>query len=309
MARCEICGTEMVQGRGRARRTCSAKCRQAAYRRNRAAEVEALRAQARDTGPAESSRNEPAPAPHPVAVPDPGPLPEPVASAWLGLVEVMGLAARRMGQDWAEYEITPRIPATTAEDVAHAIRCRAGKLADAVTAHAARTESSRNEPAESAATAGPVLRPAGKSPAYEPAPAVASRDEPKAARRPRPATAARAGSAPAEPATGKAVGIKPEPQRLARKRAQAVIDAAELVRDPEHRDNHRWILRSGDTVLGYVEPSYGGTSRSGRNGWVGRLAGLTGPRGATRDAAAVDLAMRWMRLVTAAPKRTITGSN
>jgi hypothetical protein len=90
----------------------------------------------------------------------------------------------------------------------------------------------------------------------------------------------------------------------------AIADAAELERDPDHRESHRWILRSGDTVLGYVEPSYGGVSRSGRNGWIGRLmAGSSGPRSTNRDVAAVDLALRWVRVVTAAPKGHITGSH
>jgi hypothetical protein len=105
-----------------------------------------------------------------------------------------------------------------------------------------------------------------------------------------------------------ATGIEPRPQKLAKKKATAVIDTAELVRDPEHRDNHRWILRSGNTVIGYVEPSYGGASQSGRNGWISRLGGTPGPRCRSRDGAAVDLAARWVRVVTAAPKRHITGS-
>ncbi|WP_351230015.1 hypothetical protein [Streptomyces sp. NPDC002133] len=58
-----------------------------------------------------------------------------------------------------------------------------------------------------------------------------------------------------------------------------------------------------------MEPTYGGTSRSGRNGWTGRLDGMSGPRRKSRDGAAVDLAERWIRLVTAVPKRTITGES
>ncbi|AWI31241.1 hypothetical protein [Streptomyces tirandamycinicus] len=103
--------------------------------------------------------------------------------------------------------------------------------------------------------------------------------------------------------------IQPRPQKLAQNKARAVVNAAELVRHPDHRENHQWILRSGDTVLGYVEPTYGGTSRSGRNGWTGRLGGIAGRRCTTRDAAALDLAERWIRVVTAVPKRTITGDS
>lgn len=104
-------------------------------------------------------------------------------------------------------------------------------------------------------------------------------------------------------------GIEPRPQRLARKRALAIAEAAELVRSPEHQETRQWVLRSGDTVLGMVEPTYGGVSRSGRNGWTSRLAGATGQRRPTRQDAATDLADRWLRLVTATPKRTITGNN
>ena len=43
MAGCEICGTELDQRGGRPRRTCSAACRQTAYRRRRGAELRALR--------------------------------------------------------------------------------------------------------------------------------------------------------------------------------------------------------------------------------------------------------------------------
>ena len=117
------------------------------------------------------------------------------------------------------------------------------------------------------------------------------------------------GSSRDEPENG-AKGIEPRPQRLARKKALAIADAAALVRDPGYRDNHRWILRSADTVLGWVEPSYGGTSRSGRNGWVGCLTvGSPGRRSTTRDGAAVDLAVRWVQVVTATPKHHITGSH
>lgn len=55
MADCEICGTELDQRGGRPRRTCSAACRQTAYRRRRGTELQALRASApvvrRDAAP------------------------------------------------------------------------------------------------------------------------------------------------------------------------------------------------------------------------------------------------------------------
>jgi hypothetical protein len=149
-----------------------------------------------------------------------------------------------------------------------------------------------------------------QQPAAAPTATATTAAAPPPARRRHATKTSRDDSAPAtasEPAAKG--GIEPRPQKLPKKKAAAIVEAAELVRDPEHRDNHRWVLRSGDTVLGYIEPSYGGVSRSGRNGWLGRLAGIPGRRGRTRYLAATDLAMRWVRLVTATPKRTITGSN
>ncbi len=103
-------------------------------------------------------------------------------------------------------------------------------------------------------------------------------------------------------------GIEDRPQGLTHKKATAAADAATLIRHPEWRENHRWILKS--TVLGYVEPSYGGTSRSGCNGWVGRPPNsmtASGRRCTTRENADVEPAMSWVRVVTATPRRTITG--
>lgn len=78
-----------------------------------------------------------------------------------------------------------------------------------------------------------------------------------------------------------------------------------MVKHPDHRENHRWIVQADDgTVLGYVDPSYGGTSRSGRDGWIGRTAeavATTGGRQKTRQDAAVQVAMAWVRVVTAKP--------
>lgn len=51
MADCEICGSELDQRGGRPRRTCSAACRQTAYRRRRGTELEALRANAASVRP------------------------------------------------------------------------------------------------------------------------------------------------------------------------------------------------------------------------------------------------------------------
>jgi hypothetical protein len=147
------------------------------------------------------------------------------------------------------------------------------------------------------------------------APRLAARDETRRKTQPRPRPARRTAEEPArdETARGSAPeapqGIEAKPQKMPRKRAMAVLDTSELVRVPgSDRHSSRWVLRSGETVLGYVQPSYGGASRSGRNGWQALLPGEHQSRPQpTRDAAAVELARKWVALVTSAPRRTITG--
>lgn len=69
-------------------------------------------------------------------------------------------------------------------------------------------------------------------------------------------------------------------KRLSQKAARAVADSARLVKGADHRDTRRWDLIAEDgTVLGHVEPSYGGTGRTGRNGWNHRLAESFTPSG------------------------------
>ena len=83
--------------------------------------------------------------------------------------------------------------------------------------------------------------------------------------------------------------------------AQAVIDAAEIVKAPDWSDTRRWHVVSGGDVLVVIEPSYGGTSRSGRNGWrwsiAGRAVAGIRPEKTVQDAATVGLAA-WKRWVT-----------
>ncbi len=91
-------------------------------------------------------------------------------------------------------------------------------------------------------------------------------------------------------------------RRLSQKAARAVADSARLVKGADHRDTHRWDLIAEDgTVLGYVEPSYGGTGRTGRNGWNHRLTEsfmVSGPY-KTREEAALQCALAWIRVATA----------
>lgn len=75
---CEICGGELQRGVGRPRRTCSAACRQTAYRRRRGAELRALRAAAETPRPARPNPASPG-ATNPADEP-PGPPPAP---SWL----------------------------------------------------------------------------------------------------------------------------------------------------------------------------------------------------------------------------------
>lgn len=88
---------------------------------------------------------------------------------------------------------------------------------------------------------------------------------------------------------------------LSAKAARAVIDAADIVKAPDHRDTHTWHVVSGGQVLVIVEPSYGGTSRTGRNGWNWWLADGARTRHQpepTVEKAAVAGLMAWQRRAT-----------
>lgn len=89
---------------------------------------------------------------------------------------------------------------------------------------------------------------------------------------------------------------------LTAKRAQTLIDAATLVKAPDWRETRRWHIVAGGQVLVVVAPSYGGISRSGRNGWRWWLAdhGPTGDRDqrATRQGAAAAGLAQWKRWIT-----------
>jgi hypothetical protein len=216
-----------------------------------------------------------------------------IQAAGVELLTAVEAAAQRAAQQWdTDTETSP-------QETAHAVRSLADQAAAAILASAPKV--SRNEP-ERPDTTTAVTAPTTPS---RNAPAVAATRSLPASAHPTKASRDDPKTEPAPVATG----IEPRPQKLAKKTAAAIVDAAELVRDPDHRDNHRSILRSGDTVLGYVEPTYGGASRSGRNGWTGRLSGHPGPRCRSRDGAAADLAMRWVQVVTAPPKRHITGND
>lgn len=89
---------------------------------------------------------------------------------------------------------------------------------------------------------------------------------------------------------------------ISARRAREVIDGAELVKAPDWRDTRNWHVVSGGKVLVVVAPSYGGTSRSGRNGWRWWLAdhGPSGNRDhePTRQQAAARGLAAWQRWMT-----------
>ncbi|WFB82588.1 MULTISPECIES: hypothetical protein [Streptomyces] len=99
-------------------------------------------------------------------------------------------------------------------------------------------------------------------------------------------------------------------KRLSQKAARALADSARLVKGADHRDTHRWNLIAEDgTVLGQVAPSYGGTGRTGRNGWNYRLAESFAVSGRykTREEAALQCALAWIRVATAPVRGAFTG--
>lgn len=85
---------------------------------------------------------------------------------------------------------------------------------------------------------------------------------------------------------------------LSAKTARAAVDAAELVKAPDWSETCRWHVVSGGRRLVVIEPSYGGTSRTGRNGWTWWLADgarmLNRPE-PTREKAAIAGLAAWQR--------------
>ena len=91
---------------------------------------------------------------------------------------------------------------------------------------------------------------------------------------------------------------------LSARRAREILDAAELVKAPDWRESRAWHVVSGGRLLVIVSPSYGGTGRSGRNGWQWRLAdgpGASQPE-PTREKAAVAGLAAWQRRATNSEK-------
>lgn len=90
---------------------------------------------------------------------------------------------------------------------------------------------------------------------------------------------------------------------LSTRRAREIIDGARLVKAPDWRDTRHWhVVAADETVLVVVAPSYGGASRSGRNGWRWWIADH-GPNGSrdrepTREQAAARGLVDWQRWIS-----------
>jgi hypothetical protein len=90
---------------------------------------------------------------------------------------------------------------------------------------------------------------------------------------------------------------------LSAAKARSAVEAAVLAKAPDWPETRHWHVTSGGKVLVVVTPSYGGTGRSGRNGWTWWLASA-GPGGKpgpypTREQAAVAGLGAWERWATA----------
>ncbi len=93
---------------------------------------------------------------------------------------------------------------------------------------------------------------------------------------------------------------------MSARRARASIDTVTIVKAPTWADDRAWHVVDADgRALVVVAPSYGGVSRSGRNGWRWWLADL-GPSAAgrperTREKAAIAGLAAWERWTTSRP--------
>ncbi|MER7053456.1 hypothetical protein [Streptomyces sp. NPDC000351] len=90
------------------------------------------------------------------------------------------------------------------------------------------------------------------------------------------------------------------------KAARAILEQAELVKSHDWSETRHWYVVSGGRRLLVIEPSYGGTSRTGRNGWNWWLADsarmLSKPE-PTREKAAVAGLAAWERWATSKENR------
>lgn len=137
MAQCAICGTEVVQGRGRARRTCSAACRQKAHRQKQARQVAELRAAATKPALDDSPAGR-------------------IRAAGAELAESIESAARHAAGNWSR---------GSADTLATTVRYDVARVITAILASA---EPSRNEPIAAGTETATVERPTGLGASAQP---------------------------------------------------------------------------------------------------------------------------------------------
>ncbi|MEW1725171.1 hypothetical protein [Streptomyces sp. NPDC093109] len=202
------------------------------------------------------------------------------------MAELVESAARRAEQGWDTREIAPGMTPVLPEEFAYALAHRTQKLVAEILAS---SEPSRNKPVVGAA---PVAT-EGPSPDLDPG---TPRNEPVAA-------------APArEPAAPEVSRNEPaHPRNMSAKKAREFTAGARLV--SRDRETHSYDLITGDgTVIGHVEPSYKAGRRSGWTGWAAGVGRASGQQArSTRDEAGVDALGQWIRIVTAKPRRAVTG--
>ncbi|WP_331763643.1 hypothetical protein OH738_40910 (plasmid) [Streptomyces hirsutus] len=272
MATCPVCGGTLPAQRGpRARRYCSRACQAKAYRARQRQDREHRLPPGEERELLEAYADVPA----------------------MELADTLAAAARRLAgalnaglpADGFDLGVVARIPvvlAARARQAAPAARARHGIPDHRLAAPTAVVIDLAADPAPS--------RPEVQTPSPE-----LSRDD-SVPSSPQPA------GAPAKTAPARRT-------RLSQKAARAVANSARLIKGADHRDTHRWDLIAEDgTVLGHVEPSYGGTGRTGRNGWNHRLAESLAASGPykTREEAALQCALAWIRVATAPLRRTLT---
>lgn len=87
--------------------------------------------------------------------------------------------------------------------------------------------------------------------------------------------------------------------RLSPAKARAVLEAAVLVKAPSWREDRRWHVVSGGTVLVVIEPAYSGTRRTGWRWWLYEYGPSSNPTQPDRETAAVAGLGAWERRASA----------
>jgi hypothetical protein len=86
--------------------------------------------------------------------------------------------------------------------------------------------------------------------------------------------------------------------RMTARRAQAIIDAATLVKAPDWTESRRWHVTANGQVLVIIEPSYSGITRNGWTWWLADIGRMRATPEPTREKAAVAGLAAWQRQAT-----------